>query len=230
MMKEMFVPYVRSLRNKEIEIYESKGYVVSNKAEYTFTDKINIIIKGYSFCFGIRVNINEVYFYLLDKGTNIYLTVMEIYDLLWKLVIEEKNSWVLDELEFYNSSNETTTFFYHGKEFYIHKLSDAIPVGMIKITDADIMITYDELFLLIYLIQDKSNYFESLSIEKRYINGLIRLLKVLLECNSENVHLATLGWKFNNTSNRYELLKEKIVGKRNKKRYYLTVDEERLII
>lgn len=229
-MQEMFVPYVRSLRNNEIGLFENKGYIVPNKAEYTFTDKISIDINGKSHCFGIRVNINEVYFYILTKGVNIYLTITEIYELLWEIAIKNNDRWVLSELEFYYKSDETITFKYQSQDFKVHKISDAIPNGIIPIRDAEINISYEELFLLIYLIQDKSNYFESLSTEKRYINGLVRLLKVLLECNSDNIHLATLGWKFSNVENKFLLQKEKIVGERNKKRYYLTVDEERIII
>ena len=87
-----------------------------------------------------------------------------------------------------------------------------------------------ELILLIYLIQDKSNYFEGLSKEKKYINGLIRLLNALLRCNKQNDVLQTLGWEFNVEIGKYELRKEKLVGERNKKRYYLTASEERAIL
>ena len=86
------------------------------------------------------------------------------------------------------------------------------------------------MILLIYLIQDKSNYFEGLSTEKKYMNGLIRLLNVLLNCNAPNMALETLGWIFNNETGKYEMRKEKLVGERNKKRYYLTASEERIIL
>lgn len=229
-MYEIFVPYVRSLRSKEIALFEDKGYIVSNKADYTFTDKINIDINGKLHCFGIRVNINEVYFYILNKGVNLYLTISEIYELLWEIVINNGGIWVLEELEFYSKVNDTIPFEYRSTIFKVHKISNIVPNGIIPIKNSEINISYEDLFLLIYLIQDKSNYFESLSAEKKYENGLVRLLKVLLKCNSDNIHLATLGWKFNNVEKKYVLQKEKIVGERNKKRYYLTVDEERIII
>ena len=96
--------------------------------------------------------------------------------------------------------------------------------------DSGIRITIKELILLIYLIQDKSNYFEGLSKEKKYINGLTRLLNALLRCNESNMVLETLGWVFNTEIGKFELRKEKLVGKRNKKRYYLTASEERIIL
>lgn len=112
----------------------------------------------------------------------------------------------------------------------MHKLPDNIPNDSVDILDSDIRITIRELILLIYLIQDKSNYFEGLSKEKKYINGLIRLLNVLLRCNESNMVLETLGWVFNTKIGKFELRKEKLVGERNKKRYYLTASEERIIL
>ena len=42
--------------------------------------------------------------------------------------------------------------------------------------------------------------------------------------------LETLGWVFNTKIGKFELRKEKLVGERNKKRYYLTASEERIIL
>ena len=201
-----------------------------NKAAYVLNDVIHIEVNRETFHFGLRVNINEVYFYIIHQGSQIYLSIYEIYDLLWKLVIKEKKTYFVDLISFYLKNNETNHFIYRAQKYTVHKLPNNIPNDKMNIFDSGITISVTELILLIYLIQDKSNYFEGLSTEKKYMNGLIRLLNVLLNCNAPNMALETLGWIFNNETGKYEMRKEKLVGERNKKRYYLTASEERIIL
>jgi len=229
-MQSTFVKDVRKLREKEMQQYENKGYTILNKANYVFNDTINIEMDKEIFSFGIRVNINEVYFYILHGGSQIYLTIYEIYILLWNLLFEKNKECIFDAFTYYKRSKKEVDFIYRGQKYSVHKLPDNIPNDSVEVMDSDISISIKELILLIYLIQDKSNYFEGLSKEKKYTNGLIRLLNALLKCNNANSFLETLGWVFDANLGRYVLQKEKLVGERNRKRYYLTTAEERIIL
>ena len=190
-MKDIFIGDIRKYRENEIIEYESKGYLVLDKAKYTLNDSISIKIGKNEYSFGIRVNINEVYFFLLHNGSQIYLSIYEIYELLWKLVVCDKKIYVISALNFYVKSDDRASFMYKNKIYTVHNLPQIPDLNSdrIMIPHTDLKITVGELILLVYLIQDKSNCFEAMSKNSKYQNGLIRLYKVLLRCNEENVIL-----------------------------------------
>lgn len=96
--------------------------------------------------------------------------------------------------------------------------------------DSDVEITLEELFLLIYLIQDKSNYLISLGKKTEYINGIIRMLTTLLKCNNKNDILETIGWFFDYEKCYYILNSKDFLSEKKKRMNYLTEYEESLIL
>ena len=86
----------------------------------------------------------------------------------------------------------------------------------VDVPQTGIQITNKELFLLLLLIQEKSNalFKRSTGMKCSYANGILRLLVVLLEQNKDDALLEDLGWKWNDESNRFMFLtKPKRVGR-----------------
>ena len=191
-MRYSFVRNIREKRKKEINNYELKGYIL-NKNNYVTNDILQININGIIFKYGIRINGNDVYFYILKEGCQIYLKIYDIYLILWKLYYKENNKQIIDFLEYYENNNQEISFSYEGVNYFVHQLPKIDENTKIGVLDSDVEITLEELFLLIYLIQDKSNYLISLGKKTEYINGIIRMLKTLLKCNNKNDVLRQSG-------------------------------------
>lgn len=98
----------------------------------------------------------------------------------------------------------------------------------VRVLQTGIQITNKELFLLLLLIQEKSNalFKRSTGVKRSYANGIFRLLIILLEKNEDDELLEELGWKWDAKKEMFDFLsqKEKRVG-RDVYKYYLTKAE-----
>lgn len=102
--------------------------------------------------------------------------------------------------------------------------------GKINPKDSSVEITYQEFFTLINLIQEKSNtLFLWRENDKTYVNGLMRLLIVLLSNNEDMEILLQKGWKYDEDNEKY-ILDVKRDKEINKSKYYLTEDDYNNII
>ena len=133
-------------------------------------------------------------------------------------------------LEYYENNNQEISFSYEGVNYFVHQLPKIDENTKIGVLDSDVEITLEELFLLIYLIQDKSNYLISLGKKTEYINGIIRMLKTLLKCNNKNDVLETIGWLFDHEKCYYILNSKDFLSEKKKRMNYLTEYEESLIL
>jgi hypothetical protein len=234
------IPLVKSDRLREIVSYKSKDYIFRlGEDKYTYIRKISVSLKGKAYSFQLRDNQADIKFYISVEDSCIYLTLPEIYKLLKKIADKLGYKRVCDILTC--QRNKIGKINYMGLEFEVNFFSNTIPKGTILLPESNLEISYEYLFLLISLIQDKSNYLWVLSSEdnRQYVDGILRLFACLLATRKSSF-LEKLGWFYDDTSDRYifdevkkenELLTAKgIQGKDFKIKYYLTEEQFKDII
>lgn len=235
-----FIPTIRSDRHREIDKYIKKGYNVADKTEYIYVDTISISnYKGIheKLIYEVRLNIHWVNFYIMKFGSRIYLTMNDIYLYLYKF----KNDYsinVIDHLRSFNrigkyslDENEKKdyeyymTFDYMSVKYHISQLPECEKYSdTIVLNHIDCPISYADILVLLFLIQGKSNYFETLS-NNKYTDGLINMLIALLTCNYNNDILEKKGWQYMIEMKRFKNIKKYDSSNINKKKWYLTEDE-----
>jgi hypothetical protein len=238
-----FIPLVRNDRLREINIYKSKGYYFKlGEDKYIYSSKIDVKIDGVVYCFQIRDNQSELRFYICVDDACMYLTLPEIYDLLAQ-ICEKVDTRIVKSI-LMGKRERIAKLCYTGLEFDVNFFSKPIPQGKILIHGSNIEIEYKYLFLLIALIQDKSNYLWMLSNQanKKYKNGILRLYTCLIS-TKENKLLEKLGWGFDLRKDKYYFMSEEefnkveepiftkdVRGRNTRIKYYLTQKQYKDII
>jgi hypothetical protein len=230
-----FFPLLRSDRLREMIAYDKRGYVFRlGKDKFNYVRNILVanikedeMDKRNEVCyfFEVRTNQKEPRFYITkinkkQKESCIYLTIYEIYLLFLKLSQILSIETVTKILN--SDCDKLWYIYYTGLEFELKYFNQSIPEGSIRIPESNIEITYENLFILLALIQDKSNYYWSISSkenEKLYTNGILRLLICLLNTKSNSI-LDSHKWQYNELISKHELLTDDY-----KYKYYLTQDE-----
>jgi len=100
----------------------------------------------------------------------------------------------------------------------------------LNIAKSSATISYLEIFILLYLIQYKSNYLFSISLlekDKAYSDGLIRLFIALFSLERDHSDLLNLGWEYDSHNGRFKLNYNRSISKKERasKKYYLTNEE-----
>jgi hypothetical protein len=238
-----FIPLVRNDRLREINTYKSKDYSFKlGEDKYIYTSKIEVNVDNNIYCFQVRDNQSELKFYICVADTCMYLTLPEIYDLL-KQICDKVGTGLVKSI-LMGKRKKIVKLSYTGLEFEVNFFSKSIPNGEILMPESNIEIKYEYLFVLIALIQDKSNYLWMLSNQanKKYRNGILRLYACLIS-TKQNEFLEKLGWGFDLLNDKYYFMSEEeyrevnkpiftrdIKGKDSRIKYYLTQKQCRDII
>lgn len=236
-----FVPAIRTDRYREIRAYKEKEFSFIKENDYQLINKVKIRYSDNNFYeFEVRVNFNDVKFYIINNSSAIYLSIYQLYELFHQILLESKVDVVL-QLKQLLKKKKKQDFLYNGIEYKVPKTRKFSQRHKVYIPDSNMNISYNELFYLLVLIQTKSNYFFSISgIKKDFSNGIIRLFIALLSVKNNNKILNNNGWKFDKEKNIFEpnkLEKIKKQVKNSKKhnekverKYYLTETELKSII
>lgn len=220
------VETLRLNRYAEIDKFEKKSYVM-NKQNYRFSDFIEVEAFDKIYKFNVQTTYPEILFYITQNGSNMYFSISEIYDLLLIIKNSDNNLLLQDVLSSLLVEKNQVEIFYDGNIYHARTIKEDLSENYIIVEDDNMIIGYNELFFLIILIQEKSNYLFSKSKEGMhyYKDGIIRLLIVLLSVNNGNPLLEDLGWMFNEETNRFNKINVPKSNKRQSLKYYLTQAE-----
>ncbi len=240
-----FISAIRTDREREICHKEKvEGFLIPDKRDYTIVEEITLPREHKGLTFGVQANQREVYFFINDCGANIYLSIVDIYELLKKICDAGDDEIVFDALEriketkitqIKNATKEVQwenrgSFSYRGVEYFLKLVNFPKREATVRMETSDIEINYCTVFELVNLIQEKSNAFFMRGVKKhtKYVNGMVRLMLCLLKKGENIEKLERKGWKYNYNKRKFELDKELIV--KDQKKYYLTETEYKSIM
>lgn len=250
-----FISTIRIDRRREIAKYEEKGYTILNKNKYRFRE--NVIVSADKIKdtpYGVEVDSEEVRFFIKKNDSNVYLSLMEIYWLIKQMKREhresvigllktqlEMNKTAKREIEENNEENEKKGdrwgFKYRDLKYRIGTMINFKGDWEVKIDNCELSISGRELFLLIHLIQEKSNaFFISGGKDSKnliYMDGVLRLFIVFLTLNESHEVLMKRGWKFDEKEKRFvfdTVMDEEKTKEIKKLKYYLTENEYETIM
>lgn len=222
-MKDMieFLSIARNDRKREKANYLKKNYLVPDS--YRMIRVIRIKAGDREVDLGIQVSKDDYYFYIIDNDENAYYSIREIYELLHMMAEKEGEEYVCNLLEEQMRVQEKDVFTYEEIEYEMRKSIVPDRDGAISVPDGSKEISYDRLFLLINMVQEKSSaMFMKKEGNEEYVNGIIRLLKVLVHCTYDHDILENKGWYWDCDEKQYvykNILDEK---EKKHKKYYLT--------
>lgn len=234
-----FIPAIREDRINEMKNHELNGFEFIRKNDYKLIERIFIMKDLNQFNFEVRVDFKEVRFYIIKNNSCIYLSLYEIYSLLNDVYLDSDIDITKELKKICNNDKEK--FICKTSEYEFPKSPSFGNQYQIRIPNSNLEISYTELLLLISLIQEKSNYFCSISEDMHiYKNGIIYMMITLLNCREENTILKELGWNYSQHKNKYLENRLKHLDKSDEKnkefnktvdrKYYLTEDEMKSIL
>lgn len=237
-----FIPLIRQDRLREMNEYKQRGYIFrEHEPRFRFVRNISVSNKSQkvnydnsvatiNYFFQVRVEQSETRFFILqnslvDIESCMYMTIFDIYELL----LNFSTHIAADKIVRILMGERCTKWFlsYTGLEFEVDFFSlNEENLRMVTST-SNIKISFENLLLLISIIQDKSNYHWSNSKQEKsplYIDGILRLFCCLISTQGHEV-LLNNGWSYDNNTSMY-----KLTNSDNDKKYYLTLDQYKNIM
>ena len=234
-----FISTIRTDRLRQIREKQKRGLIISDLRFYRFIDNINLINNGVNYDFGVQASLREIYFYINENGSNCYYDIEDIYNLLRKMCHGSKNNkkYVLNNLNKLLASDSDDSiekiegenyFVYQEIQYYFDNPTIEDNGKHVSLLEGDSLISFSKVFVLLNLIQKKSNSFFKNG-DKEYVNGLIRMYKVLILYKKNHEILKKKGWFFNYKEKKFVF---KFKGQKDNKafKYYLTEDDYNIIM
>lgn len=222
------IPVLRTRRLLEMQQCQEKGYQIQDKKHYLMLEKVQLRYMDTDYEYRVQVTQDELYFYICRDDANMYLSIAEIYDMLVSLPEEKREAFVNSMKK--QLRQRTTIYLEILNHGLTYKMMHPVALDReftIDVPQTGIQITNRELFLLMILIQTKSNelFRRSTGKKRLYVNGIFRMLVVLLEYQSEDTLLESLGWSWDEKLKRYVFVSKDSRRGREKFKYYLTKKE-----
>ncbi len=219
------LPIFRTDRIREIKKYEDqKGYEVESQY-YRMVQSIKIKSEDIEVEMRVQVSNSDYYFYLTDGGENAYFSIPEIYKLLVKVSAAEGEGFVADLLERQiQVPDEKDKIEYRGIDYSLRNCVNPGIDASVDSQDGAMAISYRKLFILLNVIQVKSNAMFENSVNKKYQDGILRLMKALTLKKENHRVLANKGWKYDEDSDIF-LFEDMPDENGEIKKYYLTEGE-----
>ena len=215
-----FLTILRTDRKREISKYKEKDYLVPD----SFRMIRKILIEECHI--GVQVSSQDYYFYLIDNGQNAYFSVRELYYLLVRMSLNEGKKYVVDLLQKQIDIDEKSEFIYENITYSIKKTIIPERNGLIRVEDGSCDVDYKQLFVLLNLVQQKSNsMFENSPGNEHYKNGILRLLMTLVEAEKDHEILKAKGWFYDKDREIFKYIEVMNEEDKRRKKYYLTKEE-----
>lgn len=215
-----FLSILRTDRKREMAQYKEKDYLVPDN----FRMIRKIIIEDLEI--GVQVDAQDYHFYLIEDNQNAYFSISDIYGLLRKMSLTEGKAYVKRLLQRQLDMQENAYLVYEDISYEIKKSILPDREGEIEVDDGSKQVKYKQLFVLLNLIQQKSNaMFENSPGNESYKDGIVRLLKVLIDTRRNHSILKEKGWYYSKNEKKF-YYKELLEGEEKRhKKYYLTEGE-----
>ena len=154
-----FIPVMRSNRLLEMKYYLDKGYIIQDKKHYIMLETVSIEYMREKYHLGVQVTQDEFYFFIKKNNANIYLSIYEIYELIYE-INKKDNGYFVDRLRKQLNQKQSIRSEFICREL-IYKIASPVDISLeikVNVPQSGIQISNKELLLLILFILSKYSF------------------------------------------------------------------------